>query len=289
MTLLEIQCKILESIDNREFSLGIFFDLSKAFDTVNHKILLEKLDHYGIRGISNVWFCEFLNNRSQYVYFKGQLSISKPINCGVPQGSILGPLLFLIYVNDIAATSKIFHYILFADDTNVFISDKSVESLFERANHELTTISSWFRANKLSLNIDKTKFILFRSRRKLLPAYNYRLTIDGQQIMQTESCKFLGVYLDQNLTWKEHITQISKKLAKNISILSRIRHCLSKNTLQSLYYSLIFPYLSYCNICWAANYTSYLKDLEILQKLQILQKNSNHFHVALVCQYQICF
>src|ERR1043165_1201386 len=126
-------------------------------------------------------------------------------------------------IKDQPTVTHTFHYILFADDTNVFISDKSVESLFERANHELTTISSWFRANKLSLNIDKTKFILFRSRRKLLPAYNYRLTIDGKQIMQTESCKFLGVYLDQHRTWKEHITQISKKLAKNSSILTLSR------------------------------------------------------------------
>ena len=266
MALLDMQEKISESIDRNEFSLGIFFDLSKAFDTVNHQILLKKLEHYGIRGIVLQWFSDYLNSRSQYVYFDGCSSDIKTIRCGVPQGSILGPLLFLIYINDLSRTSCQFHFVLFADDTNAFMSDRSITSLIERANRELIIIASWFIANKLSLNLDKTNYILFRSHRKLVSLSNLKLEIDGKEIVRAASSKFLGVYIDQHLTWGEHIAHISKKIAKNISILSRIRHSLPKYTLQGLYYSLIFPYLSYCSISWGCNYASRLKSLNILQK-----------------------
>jgi hypothetical protein len=271
MALLDMQCKITDSIDNNKFSLGIFFDLSKAFDTVDHKILLKKLEHYGIRGVVLNWFSDYLTNRSQCVCFNGSLSGSKRITCGVPQGSILGPLLFLIYVNDLSKTSRILHFVLFADDTNVFISDKSLESLFKRANCELKLISSWFKANRLSLNIEKTNFIIFRSHRKSLglTPHDFRIAMDGKSICQVSSCKFLGVYIDQHLTWMDHINHISRKIAKNISILSRVRHCLPRTSLIGLYYALIFPYLSYCIISWGSNYHCRLNALEILQKRAI--------------------
>ena len=125
MAMLDMVNKVSESIDNHEVSIGIFIDLSKAFDTLNHGVLLGKLEHYGIRGIPLLWFSDYLTNRKQCVCFNGAVSCMRPITCGVPQGSILGPLLFILYVNDIVNSSKLLHFILFADDTNVFILSKS--------------------------------------------------------------------------------------------------------------------------------------------------------------------
>jgi hypothetical protein len=256
-------------MDDKNFSLGIFFDLSKAFDTVNHKILIKKLEYYGFRGVCNSWFLDYLSSRSQYVYFKGQKSVALDVTCSVPQGSILGPLLFLLYINDLSMTSSVFKFILFADDTNVFLSHHSLGHLFDIANNELSLIEQWFKANRLFLNIDKTNFILFHTKKKIDPDVNRSLLINDVPITQTNSSKFLGIIVDSHLTWKDHISTIVKKIAKNIGVLHRIKHCLPKSILLNLYYTLIFPYLSYCNISWGSNYPSRLKPLIILQKRAI--------------------
>ena len=269
MALLEMQDKISDSLDKNEFAMGIFFDLSKAFDTVNHTILLGKLEHYGIRGMAQQWLQHYLENRTQYVLYEGYQSVHKTIRCGVPQGSILGPLLFLIYINDLPQIADKTDFILFADDSNVFFTDKSIDVLQQKVNKELEVISNWFKANKLSLNLDKTCYILFRGHRKPAPQQAMEIMIDNREIVQTECTKFLGVYVDRHLQWNEHITHVSKKLAKNISVLSRIKHYLTKPVLRQLYYTLFFPYLSYCNICWGSNYSSRLKRLETLHKRAI--------------------
>ena len=131
---IELITKISEAIDNNEYTLGVFLDLAKAFDTVNHEILLRKLDHYGIRGIVNEWFKNYLTERKQIVKYKSEQSESLTITCGVPQGSVLGPLLFLIYMNDISRCSKKLSFILFADDTNLFYSHKNVDILYNTMN-----------------------------------------------------------------------------------------------------------------------------------------------------------
>ena len=145
--------EIKNSFTNGEVTLGVFVDLSKAFDTVDHKILLSKLNMYGIRGRSNKWIESYLDKRVQYVYY-GDNKLSNPsiIECGVPQGSILGPLLFLIYINDLCMASKRISTIMFADDSNFFISGKYNSELCVEMNNELEKISEWFRANKLSIN-----------------------------------------------------------------------------------------------------------------------------------------
>ena len=140
--------------------MGIFIDLSKAFDTINHDILLSKLHHYGIRGNAHKWFQSYLTNRKQYTEFHNQSSISCNIKHGVPQGSILGPLLFLIYVNSFHHSFNHAHAIMYADDTNLFISYTRPEKVFSLAQQELHNVANWLLANKLSLNTDKTKYIL---------------------------------------------------------------------------------------------------------------------------------
>ena len=185
----------------------MFIDLSKAFDTLNHSILLRKLEHYGIRGIPLNWFKSYLSNRRQCVSLAGVKSSLKPITHGVPQGSILGPLLFILYINDIVNCSDYLIFILFADDTNLFYSCQNILQLIEIANRELAKLSQWFRANKLSLNVKKTNYILFGNKH-LPPIEALNVSIDGNSLQRVISTKFLGVFIDEKLNWKIHIDHL---------------------------------------------------------------------------------
>jgi len=172
--------KISNAIENNEFSLGIFFDLAKAFDTVNHNILIKKLSMYGIRGAQLKWFSSYLENRSQLVYINGVSSDLRDINTGVPQGSNLGPLLFLIYINDLPNVSPTMFFVLFADDSNVFYSHASLDTLFQKVNGELELVAGWFRANKLTLNLEKNQFYPIQIPQKKLPRESFKTVYRGR-------------------------------------------------------------------------------------------------------------
>ena len=161
MALIILMENLVKALDNGKCALGIFLDFQKAFDTVDHSILLDKLHCYGIRGIANQWFFSYLSNRQQLVVYNGFESELKVINCGVPQGSILGPLLFLLYINDLTNVSSLFMPMLFADDTNLFCTGTDLKEIMRLVNEEISKIYAWVNANKLSLNIDKTNFMLF--------------------------------------------------------------------------------------------------------------------------------
>jgi hypothetical protein len=176
------------------------------------------------------------------------MSSKQVITCGVPQGSILGSLLFIIYTNDITACSNIIKFILFADDTNLFCSNNSLSELESILNGELEHLSMWFKANKLSLNIAKTNYFLFRNKGKPLSSLTIR--INGTLISQVNQKKFLGFYIDEALTWTNHITHISSKISKSIGIIKKLSHILPNQVLITLYNTLITPYLNYCNIVW---------------------------------------
>ena len=159
--IIQLVNEISKSFEENKFTLGVFIDLSKAFDTVNHKILITKLKNYGIRNKNLKWFISYLSNRKQFISCDEQHTDMANITCGVPQGSILGSLLFLIYVNDLYKASKILNPIMFADDTNLFFSSYDIKTLFHIVNQELINIHEWFKANKLSLNSSKTKYVFF--------------------------------------------------------------------------------------------------------------------------------
>lgn len=259
---------INKAIDSKEYAIGIFIDLSKAFDTVDHNILLSKLFKYGIRGVAYDWFKSYLNCRKQYIKLNTNQSCSLPITCGVPQGSILGPLLFLIYINDLPNASGILTPIIFADDTNFFASGKNLDDLIDIANFELKEVIQWMRSNKLSLNIQKTKYIIFCTKNKSTNSNN-SIKIHNEPISRVKIIKFLGVILDSTLRWDKHINYIKGKISRGIGIMNRAKKLLNRSTLITLYYSFIFPHINYCINVWGSTFDMYLSTILKLQKRAI--------------------
>ena len=247
MALLKLTDDISKSIDDGNVTVGVFIDLAKAFDTVDHFILLKKLAHYGIRGVANDWFCSYLTNRKQYVRIGKFNSVLSFIKCGVPQGSILGPILFLIYINDLNQISEILQTIMFADDTNLFLSGKNAIDVESQFNRELVLISEWFNVNLLSLNVKKTSYMVFSNAR------NSRIDIllAGSKINQVYETRFLGVIISSKLNWNAHIDTVLNKISKTIGIRAKVRHLLPTSATRTLYLCLVEPYISYCNIVWA--------------------------------------
>ena len=269
--ILDILNKIQSKIDAKLFSCGIFIDLKKAFDTVDHSILLHKLNHYGVRGIINTWFSSYLSKRSQSTQIGSAVSNKEEIVCGVPQGSVLGPLLFLIYVNDIYRCSQIFDFYLFADDTNLLYSNKDLKDLETVVNDELIKVGDWLDANKLSLNTSKSNFVIFHPYQHKpdctiqLEIYNNDLK-ESVPLEQKTFVKYLGILIDNNLSWKYHIDYISSKVSKGIGMIARLRHLVPFATLLNIYRSLIEPYISYGLIAWGQAANIHLNKILILQK-----------------------
>jgi len=209
LALINVMDDIYEHIDSNDKVLAIYLDLQKAFDCIDHNILLYKMNHIGIRGTVYNWFKNYLYNRIQYVTVNGVNSDFSTLKCGVPQGSVLGPLLFLLYVNDVGNSVPNIPVKLYADDTNLFIYGKTTDILINDAQSGLTKLIKWFSDNKLSLSVDKTCFSAFGvpdcDKNKL------KLKINNDDIKQVKSTKYLGIIIDSNLTWEDHIDYLYKK------------------------------------------------------------------------------
>ena len=258
---------ITKSLDNGNIAISIFIDLKKAFDTVNHRILLRKLYAYGIRGPILKWIESYLTGRTLYVVFDGKESEVRTVQCGVPQGSILGPLLFILNMNDICNVSDLFFAIMYADDTSLLVTGNDLHSLIASLNNALKNLCSWFKSNKLSLNTNKTFYMIFhRSRIKCDTDSTLEIIMDNGILTKTSCLKYLGVIIDQKLNWIEHISYVKNKISKGIGIMYKARRHLDKKSLLNLYYSYIYPYLTYCIEVWGCAAKSHLQALFILQK-----------------------
>ena len=260
----------LNNIDNHgqnKYQSGVFLDLKKAFDCVSHRILLRKLELYGIKDSALAWFKSYLSGRSQRVLFKGILSDKMWIRIGVPQGSILGPLLFLIYINDLPGASKLLES-LFADDTTFQASGKTLEELEEFMNTELAKAAQWFKDNQLTLHPGKTRYILLNSKGKTLD-----IRLEGTPIKQIShrsdetSFKFLGIMIDESLNWKEHISYLHGKLRKSFFSLCRIKNLFPTKLKVLLFNALFKSHIEYGIQVWGQG--TGIQKIEIIQKKMV--------------------
>ena len=231
-------------LDRGIILINIYMDLSKTFDTLIHEILISKLKHYGVMGEAFDLIRSYLYQRQQLVELNGCLSDMRYIETGVPQGSVLGPLLFSIYINDLPSCSDMFKMIMYADDTTLLYdlsNDHDIETLL---NNELCKITDWLQANKLSLNVNKTKFMVFHSdrRRVVYPVLSINYTI----IERVDTFNFLGLHISHDLKWKTHIQTMSQKLSKITGILHRLKEEYPSSILKSIYNTLMLPHLHYC-------------------------------------------
>ena len=264
--LINIIEKIKDALDHGHFVCGVFVDFQKAFDTVNHKILLKKLANYGIRGEMKDWFASYLSNREQFVSILGFESKTTIMEHGVPQGSVLGPLLFFIYKNDLhnsIRNSSTYH---FADDTNLLIIHKSLHNLSHKMNNDLKNLCHWLTANKIPLNTTKTELIIFRKpSQKQLP--DFKILINGKRLIPSQSIKYLGIYLDEFLSGSAHCAQLLTTLQRANGMISKARHYLKEDptNLLSLYHSIFSSHMLYGCQVWGQTDNKYVKKIQTLQ------------------------
>ena len=247
---------IIKSLEKRQYSACILLDLSKAFDTIEHKILLQKLDTYGIRGNALSWFESYLTNRRLRVKCrtvsnsKETMSDEQPVKYGTPQGSCLGPLIFLVFVNDLHLHLRESECVQFADDTTLVFSHRSIQYLRFIVENELSVVQDWFNANKLTLNIDKSSYLLYHTQKQTIPTF--KIVLNDIKIPRVKYAKFLGVWMDDQLKWDIHINKLLTKLKCGIGMLKRSKHLLSPKAKKLLYFGQIHSNLCYSLSVWGS-------------------------------------
>lgn len=272
-----------KALNDGMYCIGVFLDLRKAFDVCSHDILLKKLTKMGIRGTTHAWFSNYLRGRTQIVDINGKLSEALSLDISVIQGSILGPILFLCYVNDFWRATTLFS-VLFADDTACLAKGKIISDLITYVNCELQKISNWFRANKMAVNTAKTKYIIFRSRGKPINPNDCNLVYNGNEIGtpedpslifqierihnngETKNFKLLGVLFDEYLSFQDHIQSVCNKISKSLFCINRIKKFVNTEALKMLYFAMVHSHIVYCINIYSCATTTNLEKIRLKQK-----------------------
>ena len=244
--------KIIKGFEENKITLGVFLDLSKAFDTLEHKTLITKLENYGIRGLAKSWFESYLSERKLYVKYNNHKSgfNESSIEYGVPQGSVLGPLLYLVFCNDLYKCCDKCMMILFADDTNLFVTHEDVNYVYQTINKELAIVIDWLRANKLSLNLCKTTYVVFKPKNMIVNLSDLDVSFENYVLERVTETKFLGLFIDSNLNWNYHVRKLNPKLSYGLYILRNVRNCIPNWSKKILYYSYFHSHINYGLVTW---------------------------------------
>lgn len=283
--LLTLKEMILQNFERNLFTLAVFLDFSKAFDCINHTILLLKLESYGIRGTSLQLIKSYLQNRQQCVQLSSHTSSYLPVLNGVPQGSVLGPLLFNAYINDIVDIDPSVSFVIYADDTNLLFSGPDANELIIRCNKLLNKLFLWSSKNLLKINPLKTKAIVFRAKNKIFSS-TQALAYAGEDILFVDEHKILGVTFSSNLSWNQHVVDICKKASSVVGVLARCRHILPAKVKLQIYNALFLSHINYCSLVWATTTKTNIMKLQTMQK-KVIRHVANLDYLAstqLVCR-----
>lgn len=260
----ELVDEIYDALDNKQIVGALFIDLKKAFDTVDHELLLRKLESYGIRGIAKDLLKSYLTDRHQYVSIGEHKSQLRLVTTGVPQGSNLGPILFLLFVNDVARLNLHGKLRLFADDTAVFYRGTNCDTILNQIKMDLEVLLEYFGENVLSLNLNKTKYMLIHTPRRKIPAHG-PISIGGHNLDKVYEHEFLGLTIDSVMSWAAHINKLKSKVSSLCGILRKISSFMPQTCLKQIYFALVHSRLQYVTAVWGSASKSHLRELQVLQ------------------------
>ena len=250
ISIADVTDMLFANTDKNQPTIAVFVDLCKVFDTVDHEVLINKLDCYGIRGTNLLWCKNYLSNRLQRTLTNGILSSSADISCGVPQGSVLGPLFFILYINDAQAAIKRAGIQLYADDTVLYAADQNIRTATDNLQKALDQFTDWCGENKLTLNANKTKQMVFCTRNMVKKAKNVQLPVRCLPLQTVPTCKYLGRSLDSTLTLNYHVKNVSNMISYKAILLGKIRKFLTEKVALKIYKSMILPYFDYGDVIY---------------------------------------